>query len=60
MRMSVSGTVFLKQREYKRERDILVKELIGNSRLSLRKIADILKINRESVRRISMSKELSP
>ena len=51
---------YLKRREYKRERDILVKELIGNSRLSLRKIAEILEINRESVRKISVSKEPSP
>jgi len=50
----------LKQREYKQERDILVQELIGNSRLSLRKIAEILGINRETVRKISMSKEPSP
>jgi putative transposase len=52
--------MYLKQRECKRERDILVKELIGNSRLSLRKIAEILGINRETVRKISVSKEPSP
>jgi putative transposase len=47
---------YLKQKEYKRERDILVKELIEKSQLSLRKIAEILGINRETVRRISVSK----
>lgn len=46
----------LNQREYKREREILVKELIEKSRLSLRKIAEILGINREMVRIISMLK----
>lgn len=49
----------LKQREYRRERDILVIELIEKSQLSLRRIAEILEINRETVRKISMSKEPS-
>ena len=49
----------LKRREYREERDILVKELIGKSQLSLRKIAEILGINRETVRIISLSKEPS-
>jgi len=50
---------YLNQREYKRERDNLVNELIEKSRLSLRKIAEILELNRETVRRISVSKEPS-
>jgi putative transposase len=50
---------YLKQREYKRERDMLVKELIEKSRLSLRKISEILGLSRETVRRISVSKEPS-
>ncbi|NLY44336.1 MAG: transposase [Clostridiaceae bacterium] len=50
---------YLKQREYRRERDVLVKELIEKSQLSLRKIAEILGINRETVRKINMSKEPS-
>jgi len=51
---------FLKKREYKHKRDILVKELIAKSQLSLRKIAEILELNREIVRKINMSKEPSP
>ena len=50
---------YLKQREYRRERDTLVKELSEKNQLSLRKIAEILGINRETVRKISMSKEPS-
>ena len=50
---------YLKQREYRRERDILVKKLNERSQLSLRKIAEILGINRETVRKTSMSKEPS-
>jgi len=50
----------LKQKEYKKERDFLVKKLIEKSQLSLRKIAEILGLNRETVRKISMSSEPSP
>ena len=50
---------YLKQREYKSDRDMLAKELIEKSQLSLRRIAELLGINRETVRRISMSKEPS-
>lgn len=50
---------YLKRNEYKRERDILIKELMEKSYLSLRKIAEILELNRETVRIISVSKEPS-
>jgi len=45
----------LRQRKYKEERDIIVKELIEKSTLSLRKIAEVLGLNRETVRRISVA-----
>jgi predicted HTH domain antitoxin len=51
---------YLKQKEYRRERNILIKELMEKSCLSLRKIAEILELNRETVRRTSVSKEPSP
>ena len=50
---------YLHQREYRLELYILVKELVEKSQLSLRKIAEILGINRETIRRISVSKEPS-
>ena len=50
---------YLKKREYKRDRDILVKDFIEKSQLSLRKIAEILDINRETVRKLSVPKEPS-
>lgn len=46
---------YLKLREYRQERDILIKELIGKSQLSFREIGDLLGISRETVRRISIS-----
>lgn len=49
----------LKQKEYRRELDNLVRELAEKSNLSIRKIAEILGINRETVRKISLSKEPS-
>jgi predicted HTH domain antitoxin len=51
---------YLKQKEYRRDRNILIKELMEKSCLSLRKIAEILELNRETVRRTSVSKEPSP
>jgi putative transposase len=54
------GLDCLRQREYKQERDILVRNLNEKSRLSRRKIAEVLGLNRETVRRISVSKGPSP
>jgi len=51
---------YIRLREYKRERDILIQELAGKSQLSLREIAYILGISRETVRKICALKGLSP
>lgn len=49
----------LKNGVYKNERDFLVKELVKKSRLSLREIAEMLRLNRETVRTIRLSEEPS-
>ena len=53
------GFEHLNQREYRLERETVVNELIYKSSLSLRKIAEVTGINRETVRKISVSKEPS-
>ena len=54
------GFEHLNQREYRVERETVVKELINRSSLSLRRIAEVTGINRETVRKIKVSKEPSP
>jgi len=49
----------ISHREYKLERDDLVKEIISRNDISLRKIAELTGINRETVRKINMSREPS-
>jgi REP element-mobilizing transposase RayT/predicted XRE-type DNA-binding protein len=53
------GLEQLNEKEYRIELEILVKELVSKSNLSLRRIAEITGINREKVRKINMSKEPS-
>lgn len=54
------GSEELKKADKKQERDELIRLLLDKSNLSRREIAAVLGLNRELVRKISMSKEPSP
>ncbi|MEW9124632.1 MAG: hypothetical protein AB2421_18120, partial [Thermotaleaceae bacterium] len=49
----------LNEKAYRIELEVLIKELISKSDLSLRRIAEITGVNREKVRKMNMSQEPS-